>query len=402
MTSRPARITGPFTMTDPIRGQQDQSPKNQLAANTEIIAGICDAMSKEGLDAVITISPENFAYVNGFVVPSQPIMRWRHALTIIRTDGNRAILVVDMEESTVRSKIPEVDLRVWGEFTDKPMQVLSTLLSDMGLVKSKLGLELDYLSASDFNSLSVCLPDTQFTAADELLARQRQIKTVAEIEKLRNLSLIADRSILDSLQQVSTGDTEMDIAAALTKGVYAMGADSFKLMIVATGKRSVFPNVGPSPRQLRTEDVCRVEIFAVRDGYQAGVCRTAVVGGAPREAERIWQHLVECKYMVMDMIKPGASSRAIYDAFTMHMKKLDLAPISFVGHGIGLQLHEKPYLSRYSDVPLEAGMVLGIEPLVYDTGFGFGMQNKDMFLVTESGCELLSNHTDTDQLIVIS
>lgn len=370
--------------------------------SSEIIAGICDAMGEQGLDAVVTVSPENFAYVNGFVVPSQPLMRWRHAISLVQAVGQRAILAVDMEESTIRSKLPDVDLRVWSEFTDKPMQVLSELLSDMGLAKGKLALELDYLSASDFSSLSACLPDARFSAADELLARRRQIKTHPEIEKLRKLSLIADQSISDALQQVSAGDTEMDIAAALTQGVYAMGADSFKLMIVATGERSVYPNVGPSTRELRSGDVCRVEIFAVQDGYQAGVCRTAVVGEAPPESERIWQHLVECKYMVMDMIRPGASSRAIYDAFTTHMKKLDLTPISFIGHGIGLQLHEKPYLSRYSDVPLEAGMVLGIEPLVYDTGFGFGMQNKDMFLVTESGCELLSNHTDTDQLIVIS
>lgn len=370
--------------------------------SSKIIAGICDAMGEQDLDAVVTVSPENFAYVNGFVVPSQPLMRWRHAISVVQAGGRRAILAVDMEESTVRSKLPEVDLRVWGEFTDKPMQVLSDLLSDLGLAKSKIALELDYLSASDFTGLSACLPDAQFSAADELLARRRQIKTRPEIEKLRKLSLIADQSIAGALQQVSAGDTEMDIAAALTKGVYAKGADSFKLMIVATGERSVFPNVGPSLRQLRTGDVCRVEIFAVQDGYQAGVCRTAVVGIAPPESERIWQHLVECKYMVMDMIKPGASSRAIYDAFTTHMKKLDLAPISFVGHGIGLQLHEKPYLSRYSDVPLEAGMVLGIEPLLYDTGFGFGMQNKDMFLVTETGCELLSNYTNTDQLVVIA
>ena len=75
------------------------------------------------------------------------------------------------------------------------------------------------------------------------------------------------------------------------------------------------------------------------------------------------------------------------------------------GHGVAIRTQalaaEEPYLGIYSDVPLEAGMVLGIEPLVYNTGFGFGMQNKDMFLVTETGCELLSNYSDTDQLLVV-
>ena len=101
------------------------------------------------------------------------------------------------------------------------------------------------------------------------------------------------------------------------------------------------------------------------------------------------------------MIKPGASSRAIYEAFLRKLSELDLPPISFVGHGIGLHLHEDPYLGKYSDTPLEAGMVLGIEPLVYRTPYGFGMQNKDMALVTETGSELLSDYANTDTLLTV-
>jgi Xaa-Pro aminopeptidase len=66
-----------------------------------------------------------------------------------------------------------------------------------------------------------------------------------------------------------------------------------------------------------------------------------------------------------------------------------------------LHLHEKPYLGPYSDVALEPGMVLGFEPLVYNTGYGFGMQNKDMVTITENGHELLSDVTNTDNLIEI-
>ena len=109
----------------------------------------------------------------------------------------------------------------------------------------------------------------------------------------------------------------------------------------------------------------------------------------------------------MDMIKPGASCRAIYDAFIRKLSEMNLPPISFVGHGIGLFLHEDPYLGKTpvlgktEDAQIEAGMVLGFEPLCYQTGHGFGMQNKDMLLVTETGCELLSDYADTDKLLVI-
>jgi ectoine hydrolase len=369
---------------------------------SEIISRICEQMAAKGLDALVTVSPENFGYVNQFIVPSQSLIRSRHAITVILSDGTRTILVVDMEESTVRARAADVELKIWGEFTDSPMQVLCNLLTDKGLANATIGIELDYLSATDYSTLSACLPAANFVALGPLLARLRQIKTADEIHLLRKLSLISDQAIHDALDQMSVGSTEMDIASALTRGVYTLGAESFKLMIVATGERSVFPNVGPTSRVLRDSDVCRVEIFSILNGYHAGVCRTAVVKKPPAESERIWQHLVDCKYFLMEMIKPGASSRAIYDTYVVHMKKLNLTPISFIGHGIGLHLHEEPYLSTYSDVQLRAGMVLGIEPLVYDTGFGFGMQNKDMFLVTDSGCELLSDYSNTDSLAVIS
>lgn len=368
----------------------------------EICQRLCHAMKEQGFEAIITVSPENFGYVNGFVVPSQPLMRWRHAITVLRRDGKKAVVVIDMEETTVKNHDSSTEVRVWGEFDDDPMVVLGHLLEDLGLANANIGIEFDYLAVKDYATLANALPKARFTGAQDLLTRARQIKTTEEIDLLRKLSYISDKAIHDAFMQASEGCSEMDIAAALTRGVYGMGAQDFKLMIVATGERSVFPNVGPSERLLKHQDVCRVEIFSVIDGYQAGVCRTAVVNEPPPEAERIWKHLVECKYLVMDMIKPGVSSQSVYQTFTDHMSKLDLAPIKFIGHSIGLHLHEEPYLSRFSDVPLEAGMVLGIEPLVYNTGFGFGMQNKDMFLVTEQGCELLSGYSNTDQLIVVS
>ena len=125
-------------------------------------------------------------------------------------------------------------------------------------------------------------------------------------------------------------------------------------------------------------------------------------------AEEIWQLLVDAKYRIMEMVKPGASSLAIYEAFIAKLAEKNLPPISFVGHGIGLHLHEDPYLGKTPilgrpglDAPVEENMVLGFEPLCYRTGYGFGMQNKDMLLVTADGSELLSDYADTDRLLRI-
>jgi Xaa-Pro dipeptidase len=367
----------------------------------EIIHRLRRAMEEEEIDTMVAISPENFAYTAGFVVPSQSLMRWRHAMAVVTSEGRASLVVVDMEETTVRSKAPEGEIRVWREFTDRPMGVLARLLEDLGVAEGRIGIEKDYLPAGDLEDLRGFLPLARFTAAEGVYARLRQVKTPAEINLIRRLSRITDEAVGEALGSVKAGMTELDLAGILLKGLYARGAEHFKLLIVASGERSEFPNVGPSNRVLGPGDPLRVEIFGIIGGYHAAVCRTAVIQKASQEIDRIWKNLVECKYLVLNMIRPGASTRAIYDAFLNRFAELNLPPISFVGHGIGLHLHEEPYLGKYSDSRLEAGMVLGVEPLVYGWGRGFGLQIKDMVLVTAEGCEVLSDRTKNDDLIII-
>ena len=154
-------------------------------------------------------------------------------------------------------------------------------------------------------------------------------------------------------------------------------------------------------RVLAHGDVCRVEIFPMIGGYHAGVCRTAAVGSG---AAGGGAHLGESHRLQASAARrhhAGGVERDVYELYLRKVGELGLPPISFIGHGIGLHLHEDPYLGPTDDRVLEAGMVLGIEPLIYETGHGFGMQNKDMVLVTPNGCELLSDYLDTDQLLVV-
>lgn len=367
----------------------------------DVVDRLRERLSAEGMDALVVVSPENIAYAAGFVIPSQPLMRWRHAAAVIGADDREAMVCVDMEETTVRGAAPEADVRIWREFVDEPMRVLAGLLHDWGLERARIGLERKYLPAADFDQLQSFVPDAVFVDADELIMRSRQVKTDSERELLGRLSRISDTAIGHALSQVRAGDTEMDIAAALTRSVYEQGAQQFKLMIVATGERSQLPNVGPTTRVLTPGDICRVEIFSVIDGYHAGVCRTAVVGDAPPEAERIYKNLVECKRAVFDAIRPGVSTQSVYDLYRSTFNALKMPAISFVAHSIGVNLHEPPYFGPHSDQPVEENMVLGMEPLVYRSGHGFGMQIKDMIEVAADGARLLSNVTPTDRLFQV-
>ncbi len=368
--------------------------------DADIIAKQRTAMEEHGLDALVASSPENLAYTTGFVVPSQLLMRWRHAICIVDRSGRTTMIAIDMEETTVRAHAAFDAIRVYREFTDDPIQEVAGALRDMGLAEATVGVEMDHLPARDCATLRTLLPKAVLAAADGIFGKLRQVKSARETTLLRTVSRITDSAIGQTLAGARPGMTELELAGQLTGRLFSGGAQHFKLMIIASGERSQFPNVGPTHRRLRQGDLVRMEIFGVLDGYHAGVCRTAVVGAPTGEQARIWDNLVECKYRVMDLIRPGAHARTVYRRFLEKFDELGLAPISFVGHGIGVFLHEEPYLGRYGEEVLEEGMVVAIEPLVYIPG-RMGLQNKDMLRVTRDGCELLSDATATDRLIRI-
>ncbi len=366
--------------------------------DSEIIEKQKKTMRSEGLDVLIAISPENFAYTAGFVVPSQPLMRWRHAICVVTADGRVSLIVVDMEAATVRANADVKEVKVYREFVDDPMLKLCELIGELKREQARLGIEMEYLPARDFLTLQRKLPGAKLVGADRLFHRMRQIKTKGEIDLIRSLSRLTDQAIGDALRSAREGLTEMDLAGMLLSGIFAGGAESFKLMIIASGERSQYPNVGPSQRILKRGDIIRMEIFGMKRGYHAGVCRTAAVGSPTEEQKKIWANLTECKHRVLDSIRPGVKCNEIYKRFLEKFGELGFEPISFVGHGIGLFLHEEPYLGRYAESILAEGMVLGIEPLVYIPG-RMGLQNKDMVAVTKDGCELLSDRTPTDELL---
>ena len=366
----------------------------------EIITRLKQRVANQGLDALIAISPENVTYVSRFVVPSQSLMRWRHAICILTADGQLTMVAIDMEATTLKAHAGIDDLRIYREFSDDPMEKLAHALKDLHLARGNLAIEMDYLPAKDFATLRRLLPDAQWNPGDAIFNNARQIKTTGELSLLRSLSKLTDKAIGDTLMQAKPGMSELELAGRLLTNLFAGGAENYKLMIIASGERSQFPNVGPTERKLQKGDLIRMEIFGQKNGYLAGVCRTAAVGQATSEQEKIWANLIECKYLVMDMIKPGARCREIYRTFLAKFSALGFEPISFVAHGIGLHLHEEPYMGHYGDEIVQPGMVGAFEPLVYIPG-RFGMQNKDMFCVSQTSCELLSDYTPADTLLKV-
>ncbi len=368
--------------------------------NQDIIDKCVVALEEEDLDAIIAMTPENFAYIAGFVVPSQPILRWRHAAAVITRDGRRALFTVDMEASTVKDLEPDEDVRVWEEFEEDAMPVLADLLRDLGLEAGRIGIETDYLPVRDMERLAELVPHVRWEPCYSIFNRLRMIKTPRELELMRKLARITDRSIREAFESVKAGDTEMDLAGAVTTNLFRHGAQNFKWLILASGERSQFPNVGPTLRKLQRGDIVRLEVFGALDGYHTGVCRTGVVHEATAEITEIWSNIVASRDLIFEATRDGASGANIYQMLKTRFEELDWAPLSFVGHGIGLFVHEEPYIGRYGDPRIETGMVLGTEPVLLIPG-RFGFQVKDIVAVGPDGCEVLSDVTNTDQLFVI-
>jgi Xaa-Pro aminopeptidase len=363
----------------------------------EIIARQRAAVAAEGWEASVAISPENVAYTAGFTVPSQPIIRHRHAMCVVTPASGEAMLTVDMEFSTAQrySRIP--DVRRWKEFTDRPMALLASTLREMGVTRGRVGIEMHYLPAADYLYLASLMPQIEWIDNDRWFARLRMVKTQEEIDRLKHVARIADETHQAAYRQVREGMTERDLGRVLVNELYARGVDGVRILVVASGDRSGLPNAGPTDRVLRRHDLIRVDLIAHRGSYYSDVARTAVVGGPTVQQHDVWAKIMDTHRTVLDMIRPGVPTSALYAAFKRKFEQHEFPVSSFVGHGLGLHLHEEPLIGFVGDTELEERMVLCIEPFIFADGYGY--QVEDELVVTKTGYELLTDAVDTSMLL---
>lgn len=363
---------------------------------------IIEAAAALGADGIVMLSPQAFTYATGLRLVSHPLMRWRHAAAIVSKTGIDGVLAIDMEQAFVSDALPEANHATWREFAEEPMLVLAQLITDTwGDGDLTLGIELDFLPATRFDILRTALPHVIWVAADGALEQVRARKTSSELEIVRHLSLSADRALLTALESVQVGDTEAEVGERIISALYSTGVSEHRFLIAATGEGSQYANAGPTQRQIAEGDVLRVEVFAGCGGYQAGVARTAVVGRASDDIMWHWNLISGARRAGLEMLRPGADPRAIYAAYVNALGPLKGQAIAFFGHGMGLDMHELPYLSASSTDEITEGAIIGIEPFAMIPG-KFGFQVKDVVAVTATGYEMVSDLLDGGELYVVS
>lgn len=375
--------------------------------SSEILAKQKKAMVAHGLDALIAVAPGSVIYTCGFVIPSLRIqgLQRRLAMTVVTPDENKdALIVVDMESLTAKRRSQWfTDLRVYREFEQEASDVLVDTLKEFGLESGRIGIELDYIPAMDFMEIQKALPNATFMNAGDLFLDLRSVKTKEEIERLKRAGRAADRAHRSVLENARAGMSERDLGFIITQTLMNEGIDDISVLVVASGERNALPNVGPSDRILQPGDIMRIDILSHIDAYCSDVARTYIVGEPTAEQTRMWQIMVDTLKAILDELRPGVTSGHLYKIFADAYRGYGLDPYKFVGHGLGLSVHEHPWLGRDPrfDRVIEENMVLCIEPFYIGSDAKDGYQLEDEVLVTADGYELITDQVDTSKLLPI-
>jgi Xaa-Pro aminopeptidase len=344
-------------------------------------------MQRHGLDALVAYSKENVAYGAGYVVPSQALgMRDRQFATIVNADGQAAMLLaaVELEEADARSAIRE--LYPYDEFADDPMERLAGALADLGVAAGTVGLELDAIPAERWEALARATPRVSWRNGTPALQQARMVKTPAELTRLRKAAAIAEQAQAEAHAQVREGMTEQDLYRVIVDRALAAGAEAIAMVQVAAGERSSYANPTPSGVRFRSGDVVKIDIFITEGGYFSDTGRAIVIGEASPSHRRTWAAMQETLAEVHAVIRPGISTRQLWNTFVRAFSERGMDPsIRFLGHGLGLSVHEEPFIAEHTDVILEAGMVFAIEPVYQVDDVLFHLE--DNVIVTPDGVE---------------
>jgi Xaa-Pro aminopeptidase len=359
-----------------------------------------EAMDEHGFDALVAYSQENIAYGIGYTIPSQALgERNRQFALVVSRDGGAVLVLTEneSEEAAARSAVHE--LRPYDEFADDPMGVLADALVDLGVASGRVGVEMDAMPADRWNALRSHAPRTRFEPAAHAFQRARMVKTSTELDRLREAARIGDIAQLEAHPHVCEGMSEREFYRLIVDRALANGAETVLLGQVAAGERSVLSNPAPTSRCLRRGDVVKVDIFVSADSYLCDTGRAVVVAEATDKQRDIWRRMQETLSTMHETIRPGVRADEVWHAFVKSFKTHGMEPaIRFLGHGLGLSLHEEPFIADHSRTVLEAGMVLAIEPIYRDGDIGFHLE--DNLIVTETGVENMTGRIGAELVVV--
>jgi len=329
--------------------------------------------------------------VNGFLVTALPNVKYLSGFTgsngALLITRDRTLLFTDPRYQTQAPAESDCEVKVAKGPLAKEAQKWFKRLK----LKS-LGFEQNRISYEEYSELRDEIKGIRFKAIAGIVEALRMTKSPAEIATIRASVQLNSAALQQALRHFKASMTEVDMAAEIEYRMRRLGADrpAFET-IVASGERSALPHAHPTDRPIRRDQLLLVDMGAAVAGYASDMTRTYAVGKLDAKMRRMYRAVLESQLAAIDAVKPGVSCATVDRTAREVLRRygLDKLFIHSTGHGLGLEIHERPRVGRKEGTKLEAGMTITIEPGVYAEGLG-GIRIEDTVVVSARGSEVLT------------
>ncbi len=352
---------------------------------------LVQTLAEEQLDALLLSQPVNVSYLTGFSGDSSYLILTRDK-TILVSDGRFTTQLAE--------ECPGLET-----YIRPPVQ---SLTEAAGTVLNKLavqavGFESGHLTVADHDALREAAKTAAWKPAKDRVEKLRQIKDAGEIAQLRQAIRLAERAFAMFRSFLRPEDTEKELTDALEMYIRRAGGKcgSFPC-IVAVGERAALPHAPPTARRLDEADLVLVDWGASGAFYNSDLTRVLLtnntfgVRGAPSpdadKIQHVYDVVLRAQRRALEFLRPGVKAKDVDAAAREVIAQAGYGEqfTHSLGHGLGMQVHEAPFLKPGCEVAVEAGMVVTIEPGIYLPGWA-GIRIEDDVLVTPDGCEVLTH-----------
>ena len=354
-----------------------------------------------GVDAVVAMSPENFAYASGVFILTVSLVRPRQAYVIIPAKGEPVAVVCSIEKTLLEAEGWIKNIRTYTEFADNPIDALTAALKDMGLTKGKLGIDLDYLPVTSHQRLLTNLPGLALVNSTEDIARIRVIKTKDEVDFLEKTTKQTHKAVLDAMAASKLGDTELAMANRIATGIINNGADGTLFICFASGDRTSQPHAHATEKVPKPGEIIRFDVGGTYGAWASDFARTYCSGSPTNMQSETYGNLAEIEKATIEMVQPGVIAEDIFFFCRDQFAKRGMPfHMPHIGHSFGVELHETPMMRPGDKTVIKAGMVLNVEPMAADAEGSF-YHLEDLFVVTDNGPRILTHGLPPKEIPVL-
>jgi Xaa-Pro dipeptidase len=309
---------------------------------------------------------------------------------LIATPTKAAILMPALNADSQRGRT-DLPFFTWAD-ADGPNAALDDLLTDIGANGPNLRAAVDETMRADFALLLLdALNAPRHTFLGETLGALRARKDQKEFGLLKAAAGIDDAAMQAAFAALKPGMTELDVDAYIREFFVSRGSRP-EFVIVAFGENGAFPHHHSSERVLKADDTILIDIGCRKDGYPSDLTRVGTIGTRPAEFDAVHAVLETAVRAAMAAARPGARAKDVDRAARDVISAAGYGPnfLHRTGHGVGIDIHEPPYITASSETVLEEGHVFSIEPGIYLSG-RFGIRLEEVVFVGKEGPIVLSD-----------